>query len=371
MELCLVRTKADLRTFIRLPASLPGKRPNYVPPLWSEEAAWHDPRRNPALRDCATVRFLVRDKGVVTGRVMGLIHGAYNAEHQERTARFYQLDAVDHAPTVRLLLGGVEDWARGQGMDRIIGPFGSSDKDPQGLQVEGFEHVPVIATATNPSYLPGLVEACGYSKHTDCVSYQLRVPEKVPERYHRVAAYVLRSEGSRVLTFKNRRALKPWIVPVLDLVNHTYSDLLGFVPLSGPEMRKLADSYLPLLDPEFVVVVVDPSDRPVAFVVAVPDLSEGLQRAGGRLFPFGVLHILRAMRRARQLDLLLGAVRRDHQGHGLTGVLGVHLLAKARERGFSTIDSHLVLETNTRMRAQMERLGGTVYKRFRIYGKAL
>ncbi len=371
MELCPVRSKADLRTFIRLPAKLSGTRPNYVPPLWSEEANWHDPGRNPAVRECDTVRFLVRDKGVVTGRVMGLVHRAYNAEHQERTARFYQLDAVDDHRTVHMLLDGVEKWAQQMGMDRIIGPFGSSDKDPQGLQVEGFEHLPVIATATNPSYLPGLVEACGYSKHTDCVSYRVKVPERVPERYHRVAAHVLRSEGLRVLTFKSRKELKPWIVPVFDLVNHTYSDLLGFVPLSGPEMRKLADSYLPLLDPEFVVVVVDADDRPVAFVVAVPDLSEGLQRAGGKLFPFGVLHILRAMRRAEQLDLLLGAVRKDHQGHGLTGVLGVHLLAKARERGFSLIDSHLVLETNTRMRAQMERLGGEVYKRFRIYGKSL
>jgi GNAT superfamily N-acetyltransferase len=215
------------------------------------------------------------------------------------------------------------------------------------------------------------VEACGFTKHVDCVSYRLKVPERVPERYQRVAAHVLRSEGLRVLTFKDRKALKPWIVPVFDLVNRTYTDLLGFVPMSGPEMRKLADSYLPLLDPELVVVVVDTADDPVAFVVAVPDLSEGLQRARGRLFPFGVLHILRAMKRTRQLDLLLGAVRKDHQGRGLTGALGVHLLSVARKRQFTHIDSHLVLETNVKMRAQMERLGGEVYKRFRIYGKAI
>ena len=251
------------------------------------------------------VRFLTLNKGVVTGRVMGLIHEGYDTDHQEHTARFHQLDAVNDTTTVRTLLGAVEGWAKEMGMDRLIGPFGLSDKDPQGLQVEGFEHLPVIATATNPDYLPGLVEACGFTKHVDCVSYRLKVPERVPERYQRVAAHVLRSEGLRVLTFKDRKALRPWIVPVFDLVNRTYTDLLGFVPLSGPEMRKLADSYLPLLDPELVVVVVDTADDPVAFVVAVPDLSEGLQRARGRLFPFGVLHILRAMKRTRQLDLFL------------------------------------------------------------------
>jgi len=371
VELRPVRSSADLRTFIRLPSVLPGRRPNYVPPLWSEEASWHDPKRNPALSGHSVVRFLTLTKGVVTGRIMGLIHEGYNTDHQEHTARFHQLDAVNDTTTVRTLLGAVEGWAKEMGMDRLIGPFGLSDKDPQGLQVEGFEHLPVIATATNPDYLPGLVEACGFTKHVDCVSYRLKVPERVPERYQRVAAHVLRSEGLRVLTFKDRKALRPWIVPVFDLVNRTYTDLLGFVPMSGPEMRKLADSYLPLLDPELVVVVVDTADDPVAFVVAVPDLSEGLQRARGRLFPFGVLHILRAMKRTRQLDLLLGAVRKDHQGRGLTGALGVHLLSVARKRQFTHIDSHLVLETNVKMRAQMERLGGEVYKRFRIYGKAI
>jgi GNAT superfamily N-acetyltransferase len=252
-----------------------------------------------------------------------------------------------------------------------MGPFGLSDKDPQGLQVEGFEQLPVIATPTNPAYLPALVERCGYAKHADCLSYRLSVPDKVPERYTRVSDHVLASEDLRVVSFRSRRELKRWIVPVLDLVNQTYTELLGFVPMSVEEMHKLSADYLPLLDPELVVVVADRKDVPMAFVVAVPDLSEGLQRAKGRLFPFGFIHVMRAMRRSRQLDLLLGAVRKDVQGRGLTGALGVHLLSVARQRGFTTIDSHLVLESNASMRAQLERTGGEVYKRYRIYGKDL
>ncbi|MCC7501411.1 MAG: hypothetical protein IT229_02710 [Flavobacteriales bacterium] len=371
IEVFPVRTQAELRAFIRLPAVLPGRRPNYVPPIWGEERRWHDPEKNPALRDQSSIRFLARSNGQLVGRIMGLVHRGYNASHNERTARFYQLDAVDDQEVVRVLLSKAEVWAREQGMDRIIGPFGLSDKDPQGLQVEGFEHLPVIATPTNPAYLPLLVEACGYAKHADCVAYRLAVPNTVPERYERVALHVLRSEGLTVKTFKDRGALKRWIVPVLELVNNTYTDLLGFVPMSRAEMQKLATDYLPLLDPELVVVVVDLHEVPVAFVVAVPDLSPGLQRAKGRLFPFGFLHILRSIRSSKQLDLLLGAVRQDLQGRGLTGALGVHLFGVARRRGFTIIDSHLVLESNQKMRAQMERLGGESYKRFRIYGKAL
>lgn len=371
IEVFQVRTQAELSAFIRLPSVLPGRRPNYVPPIWSEERGWHDPERNPALRDQATIHFLARSNGQLVGRIMGLVHKGYNASHNERTARFYQLDAIDDQEVVGSLLSRAEAWAREQGMDRIIGPFGLSDKDPQGMQVEGFEHLPVIATPTNPTYLPGLVEAAGYAKHADCLSYRMAVPETVPERYERVAQHVLRSEGLTVKTFKDRRALKRWIVPVLELVNNTYTELLGFVPMTRAEMQKLATDYLPLLDPELVVVVVDLHEVPVAFVVAVPDLSPGLQRAKGSLFPFGFIHILRAMRRSKQLDLLLGAVRKDLQGRGLTGALGMHLFGVARRRGFTVIDSHLILESNQKMRAQMERLGGEVYKRFRIYGKVL
>ena len=277
IEVFQVRTQAELRAFIRLPAVLPGRRPNYVPPIWSEEKGWHDPGRNPLLRDQATIRFLARSNGRLVGRIMGLVHKGYNASHNERTARFYQLEAIDDQDVVRLLLSRAEAWAREQGMDRIIGPFGLSDKDPQGMQVEGFEHLPVIATPTNPTYLPALVEALGYAKHADCLSYRMAVPETVPERYERVAQHVLRSEGLTVKTFKDRKELKRWIVPVLELVNNTYTELLGFVPMTRAEMQKLATDYLPLLDPELVVVVVDLHEVPVAFVVAVPDLSPGLQ----------------------------------------------------------------------------------------------
>lgn len=371
LEIIPVRTAADLRTFIRLPAVLPGRRPNYVPPVLADERAWHDPARNPGLRGVELERWLAFADGRPVGRVAGLVHAPYNRQHGEATVRFHQLDAVNDLGVAQALLGAVERWGLERGMRRVMGPFGLSDKDPQGLQVEGFEHLPVVATPTNPAHLPLLVEACGYTKHTDCVSYRLAVPHQVPERYARVAAHAMGGEGLHVVPLRSKRDLKPWIIPVLELVNRTYGDLLGFVPMGGDEMRKLAGDYLPLLDPALVVVIADRTDAPVAFVVAVPDLSEGLQRCRGRLYPFGFFHVFAAMRRARQLDLLLGAVRHDLQGRGLTAALGVQLFTEARDRGFTTIDSHLVLETNKAMRAQLERLGGEVYKRYRIYAKAL
>lgn len=366
-----VKSPTALHRYIHLPERLPRQRPNYVPPIWADERAFHDPRKNKTLDDCEVVRFLAWRGEQCVGRIMGIVHGEYNLRRGERTARFYQLDLIDDRAVSSALIGAAEQWARNLGMQRIIGPFGLSDKDPQGTQVEGFEHMPVLATPSNPSFLPAHIEAAGYTKVADAVSYRTEIAAQLPAVYRRIVDRLADSSEFRVLSITSKKELKPWIVPVFRLVNATYKDLLGFVPMTGPEMKKMAAQYMPVLDPELVKVVVDQSNEPVAFVVAIPDMSEGIRRARGRMFPFGFIHVLRAMRQSRQLDLFLGAVRPDLQGRGLTCLLANELLTKAHERGFTHMDSHLVQETNHRMRAELERLGGTVWKRYRIYGKDL
>lgn len=366
-----VKDTRNLRRYIHLPERLPGQRNNYVPPLWADEHAFHDPRRNDALNDCGTVRFLAWRGKQCTGRIMGIVHHNHNRIHGERTARFYQLDTVDDPAVSAALIGVVEHWARSLGMQRIIGPFGLSDKDPQGAQVEGFEHTPVLATPANPAFLPEHIEALGYGKVSDALAYKTAIPSEMPALYRRIADRLLHNGDYRVLPIASRKALRPWVVPVLRLVNESYKDLLGFVPMDEAAMKKLAAQYMPVLDPGLVKVVVDRKAQAVAFVVGMPDMGEGLRKARGRLFPFGFIHVLCAMKRSRQLNLLLGAVRPDLQGHGLTCLLANALLGEARRRGYTHFDSHLVLETNRLMRAELERLGGTVWKRYRVYGKDL
>ena len=361
----------DLDRFIRLPFRLPDQRTNRVPSLLADERELHDPRKNPQLTHCDAERWIAWRDGVAVGRIMGIIHRSYNETHNEKTARFYQLDCIRDAEVVQALIGAVEEWARIKGMDRVIGPFGFSDKDPQGLQIEGFDHLPVIATPTNPDWMPALVEACGYAPFEDMLSYRMDIPSALPASYALIADRCLSHHGLHRVPLHSKRDLKPWIVPVLRLVNATYGELLGFAPMSEAEMRALAAKYMFILDPQLVHLIADANNEPVAFVIASPDMSEGFVRANGRLFPFGFLHILRAMKRSKQLDLLLGAVRPDLQGKGLTAALAISLFDTARQRGFTHLDSHLVMQRNTRMRAELERLGAVVWKRYRVYQRAI
>lgn len=357
--------------FIRLPFLLKDQRPNRVPPLLADEREFHDPKKNPQLASCDVERWIAWRGDQAAGRIMGIIHRSYNAQKSERTARFYQLDCVRDTEVVKELISTVEEWARSKGMDRVIGPFGFSDKDPQGLQTSGFEHLPVIATPTNPDWLPPMLEACGYMPFEDMLSYRMDIPRDLPASYHAIADRCVKNLGLHRVPLRSKRDLKPWVVPVLRLVNATYGDLLGFAPMSEAEMHALAKKYMFILDPQLVHLIADANNEPVAFVIASPDMSEGFVRANGKLFPFGFIHILRAMKCAKQLDLLLGAVRPDLQGKGLTAALGISLFDAARERGFTHLDSHLIMERNTRMRAELERLGAVEWKRFRVYQRRL
>ena len=369
VELIPVDSGKSLKEFIYLPAKVHLFHKNWVPPIYSDEWKFYDVKHNKSLAECDTIRLMAVRNGKAVGRIMGIINKSYNEKHGERTARFFNFECFEDREASHLLLSAIEKWAGEKGMNKVIGPFGFSDKDPQGLQTEGFSHLPVIATATNLPYLQELVESEGYRKEVDCVVYRLPVPEKIPEIYQRIYERLVRNDKLKLVEFSSRRALKPYIVPVLRLVNETYQSIFGFTPMDEDEMYQLAGKYLPLLDPAFTKLVTDRENNPVAFVIASPDISEGIIKARGKIFPFGFIHILSSAKKSKQLDLFLGAVKPKYQGSGITALLGVSLFRSAMQRRLAYIDSHLILETNRQMRDVMERLGAVIYKRYRVYGK--
>jgi MoaA/NifB/PqqE/SkfB family radical SAM enzyme/GNAT superfamily N-acetyltransferase len=370
LEIREVTGPAETRAFIRLPFDLHRDHPQWVPPLLRDERRLLDPRRNRAFSCCRTTRALAFRQGEPVGRVMGIVNPKANQRFGERAARFSLLECPDQPGVGRALLAHVEAWAARLGMERVVGPLGFCDQDPEGLMVEGFEHDPTLATYCNRPYLPGLVEAAGYAKQVDYVVYRAPVPRTTPPVYRAVLERRARRGRYRLVEFESRRELAPFVQPVLELMSETFTGAYGFVPLEPEELRGLARQYLPVIDPRFVKVVTS-DGQVVGFIIGMPHLAEGLRRARGRLLPFGFVHVLRAARRTRQLDLLLGGIQAEHRGRGIDAQLGAAIFRSAAAAGLEWFDSHHELETNLRMRAEMERLGGVVYKRYRIYQKPL
>jgi hypothetical protein len=367
-----VASKKMLRTFIHLPAIIHKDHANWVPPIYMDEWEFFDPKKNLSFQSCDTILLLAyRDKEVV-GRIMGVIHRKYNELHKENHARFAFLETFNDEEVVAALLGAIESWGREKGMERLIGPMAFSEKDPQGFLIEGFDEPNVIASNCNFPYQVELLEKNAFVKDVDLVVYQIKIPDPLPEFYLKIYERAVRmNPGLRILEFTSRRKVKPHIYSILRLLNLTFSDIYGFIPFSEKEMDNFANRYLFLINPRLIKLIVTEKDELVAFVVGMSHIGDGIIAAKGKLFPFGIFKIFAAARKSKQLNLLLGGIDPAYRGKGLDVMMGVTMLESARAIGKTTLDSHLELESNTKVRAEMEKMGGRVYKRFRVFGKDL
>jgi predicted GNAT family acetyltransferase len=370
IEIVEVSSKSDLKKFIYLPEKIHKNHRNWLYPLYSDDKLFFNPKKNKAFNYCDTILALAKRNGKVIGRIMGIINHRYNEINNENFGRFCFMETEDDKEVFHKLISYIEKWARNKGMDKLVGPFGFSDEDPQGFLIEGFDQPTVMITNCSFPYMAKMIQSEGYLKKMDFVQYKINTPKEVPAIYERVSQRPI-NNGYKIIEFTKRKQLKPYIRPVLGLTNDTYTEIFGYVPFNEQEMDDFAKRYLPILDPKFIKVIIDKSSEVVAYVIGMPNISEGIRSAKGRMFPFGFIKILRSMKKTNQLDLLLGAVKDELRNIGLDTMMAKAMLKSANERGLKIIDSHVVMETNTKMRAEVEKLGGEIYKRYRIFQKDL
>lgn len=362
----------DRTRFINLPKKIHKKHKNWVPPIYMDDRQFFNPKRNELFNHSDTILLIALKENKTIGRIMGIINHEYNKEHNVKEGRFCFIETYNDREVAIGLIKYVEDWARDRGMDTMVGPLGFSEKDPQGLLIEGFDNPIVIATNCSFPYMIDLVESAGYSKKVDLVNYRLDIPQDIPEFYQKIYERARNNnKGTHMVHFTTRKQIKPYIRPVFKLVNETYKNIYGFTPLTEKEMDEFANRYLMILDPKFIKVVETNEKEIIAFIVSMPDISEGIRKCKGRLLPFGIFQLFKEQKRTKQLDLLLGAIKPEYQNSGIDVMLGVSLMNEAKMAGKTVIDSHLILETNTKMRAEVEKMGGIIYKKFRIYQKPI
>ena len=255
-------------------------------------------------------------------------------------------------------------------MEKVVGPLGFNDQDQKGFIVEGFEFEPSTQTVYNFEYMPALVETWGYQKEIDYVVYQIDLTKPIPAVYERIVDRLYQRGNFELPCFTKKRELKCWIKPVLHLMNETFAELFGYDALTNEEMHVLSRKFLPVIDPRFVKIALIKGDL-AAFILGIPSLNDGFRKAKGRLFPFGIYHLLKAPRKTKQFDLLVAGVRSEYRGAGLDVYGMLSIISEARKAGYTILDSHHELETNLAVRHVMEKWGGKVSKRFRVYYKEL
>ena len=372
VEIREITTIRGLKQFVRFGNDFYKDCEYFCPQLIADELDVFDPKKNPAHEVCEHILFMAyRDKKPV-GRIAGIINHAANEKWNVKKVRFGWMDFIDDQEVSFALLDAVSEWGKSKGMDKLNGPVGMTDFDHQGLLIEGYDYLAPMASLYNYPYYVRHLEAYGLGKEADWIEYQINPQTELPERFARMDKIVRERANVRVDKVKNCQELvKKYGMQYMDVIDVAYQKLYNFQPLSDRQKKYYCDSYFPLLNFDFVTLVVNEKDEVVGVGVGMPDISQALRKCKGKLFPFGWYHMLKALR-AKQMekfDLLIIAVRPDYQDRGLNAVIIADQHPYFIKYGIKEVETTAILETNTKNQGHWEMFLHKIHKRRRAYIK--
>ncbi len=374
VEIRKVQTKKELKEFIHFANDLYKGDEYYAPSLISDDYNTFDPKKNGAFDFCQAQMFLAYKEGKVAGRVMAIINNRANETWKVKQVRYGWIDFINDEEVAKALLDAVAAWGKERGMTDIAGPLGFTDFDPEGMLVEGFERVATMIGIYNYPYYPQILEKLGYTKETDWMEYRITIPDELPERYYKYADIVIAKNKLNVRKVTRRMVNKEnYGRKFFKLINETYYKLYGFSLLSDKQIDAYTKLYLGLLDTRMVSFIENENGELVAAGVTMPDLTAALQKCGGKLFPFGWFHLLKAIfwKPCDTLDMLLVGVREDYRGKGLNAVLVTDLYPRLKAMGFKYAETTAELETNDSIQAMWKYFEREQHKRRRVYAKKI
>ena len=367
-----VSTKKDLKTFIRFNYELYKNNPYSVPDLLDDMMNTFNRKKNAAFEFCEADYFLAYKDNKLVGRVAAIINHRANETWKKNEVRFGWIDFVDDLEVSKALVDTVETWGKERNMEAMVGPLGFTDMDAEGMLVEGFDQLSTMATIYNYPYYPEHMEKHGFEKEADWVEFRLTVPEKLPEKFVRISEIILQKYNLKIKKLNHKELKeKNYGQRIFDLINEAYSPLYGFSKMTQGQIDQYVKMYLPLIDLRMVSVVEDEKGELVAAGITMPSLSEALQKAKGKMFPFGWFHLAKALfvKRPKVLDLMLIAVKPEYQSKGVNALLFYDLVPIYNEMGFKYGESNPELELNKKVQAQWSAFESVQHKRRRAFKK--
>ena len=369
-----VSSKKELKTFIRFNYELYKGNPYSVPDLYDDMLNTFSSKKNAAFEFCEAEYFLAYKDNKVVGRVAAIINNRANQTWDKKEVRFGWIDFIDDEEVSSALLKAVEDWGKQKGMDTITGPLGFTDMDAEGMLIEGFDQLGTMATIYNYPYYPQHMEKLGFEKDADWVEFKLMVPDKLPEKFIRISEIILQKYKLKIkkLTRKEIKE-KHYGQKIFDLINEAYAPLYGFSKMTQGQIDQYVNTYLPLLDLRMVSIVETEDGELVAAGISMASLSKALQKAKGRILPFGWFYLLKALfiKRPKVLDLLLVGVKPEYQSKGVNALLFYDLVPTFKKMGFIYGESNPELEENKKVQAQWSAFESVQHKRRRAFKKAI
>ncbi len=371
VEIKKVTTRRELKKFIRFNYELYKDNPYSVPDLYDDMLGTFSPERNAAFEFCEADYFLAYRDGKLIGRVAAIINRRANERWDKRVVRFGWIDFIDDPEVSEALIRTVKDWGRERGMTDIEGPLGFTDMDAEGMLIEGYDQLSTMATIYNYPYYPAHMERLGLQKDTDWVEMKIYIPDAIPEKHRRISELIARRYNLHTRKLTSKREIRRTGVAhdIFRLINDAYEPLFGYSRMTDRQIDQYVKMYVPVLDLRMVSIVENEQNEIVAVGISMASLSRALQKAKGKLLPFGWFYLLKALfwKRPKVLDLLLVAVRPDYQGKGVNALLFTDLIPVYQKLGFEYAESNPELELNEKVQNQWQYFHTEQHKRRRCY----
>lgn len=367
-----VTTKKDLWKWVRFPNKLYRNNKYFVPFLGVDEFGTFSKDQNPAYEFCETKLLLAYRDGEIVGRIAGLINHAYNKKWGKNALRFTRFDFIDDYEVSSRLFGEIEAWGRERGFDEIMGPIGFTDLDHEGMLVEGFEEFNMSITFYNHPYYLDHFERLGLVKDIDWIEFRIQVPTEPDPRIERIANRIIEKNGYQVVIYNDRKTLQKEAYEAFEVIDVAFSKLYGTVPLTPAVVKSMIEQYIPLVELDYICSVKDRDGKIIGFGALIPSIAKALKKSDGKLFPFGIFRLMRALKGKNDtLEMFFVAVEPEYQSQGVPAII-IHALSKNLiKRGVRYCETGPQLETNKDVHSMWGHFEKRQHRRRRCYIKKL
>lgn len=365
-----VLNKKDLKKWVDFPNKMYKKVDAYVPFMFGDEMDTFNKEKNPAYEFCETKLFLAYKDNKIVGRIGALINHAANKKWNTNSIRFTRFDFIDDFEVSKALFDEVVKWGKEKGYTSVLGPIGFTDMDHEGQLVEGFDELNMSITFYNHPYYIKHMEKLGLVKEVDWVEYLLTVPAQVDPKLVKMSEYLQKRNGYQLVTYTDRKVLSDDAFEAFKVIDEAFSSLYGTVPLTDIVINKALADYIPIVNLKYICSVKDKEGSIVGFAVLVPSIAKALKKSNGRLLPFGLFRLLKALKGKNDtLEMYFIAVRPELQKKGIPAIIMTAMLQACIDNGVKYCETGPELELNENVQSLWKGLDVRQHKRRRCWKK--
>ena len=349
IEIIEVKSNSQLKAFVNFQFKLYEKSPFWVPPIKNEELFFLNKETNPAFKTSDVALFLAYKEKKIVGRIAAIVNWIEVKKLKKNKVRFGWFDVVDDFEVTKLLIEKVKEFGKYRKMDFIEGPVGFSNMDKAGMLVMGYDKMNTIITNYNYPYYPIHMEQLKMKKLAQWIEFEIKIPDfkDSPAKVRKFGKLILKRYNLNVLHFKKNSQIEPYVNEMFELIEKTYSSLQTFVPIEQYQIKYYKDKYLKYAHPEYIKCVSDDTNKLVAFVIIMPSFTKALKKANGRLFPFGIFHLLMSKYFNKRASFYLIGVDPEYQNKGVIAILFNEIQKLFNKKGVTEVETNPELEENT------------------------